>query len=122
MAATSHAEQETVHHEGHEDRTKTYILVALFLGAVTVVEVLTYEFAEFALWNWGEGKGLVVTLLFLAAVKFWTVAWFFMHLKWDKRLLNISFYSGVALALLLYLAVLTVFRVWWPAAHAVRMQ
>ena len=30
------------------------------------------------------------------AIKFWTVAYFFMHLKFDKPILTRLFYSGVA--------------------------
>lgn len=120
MAATTQDEQ-AIHHEAHEDRTKTYVIVAAFLAVITAIEVVTYEVPDFPLWSWGDGTGLVATLLLLAAIKFWTVAWFFMHLKWDKRLLNVTFYSGIALALLVYLAMLTVFRVWWPASNAIRM-
>jgi cytochrome c oxidase subunit 4 len=115
----THPDQQ-VHAVAHEDRTKTYIGVFFFLVVITAIEVATYAAPEFPAWHWGEGKGLVTVLMVLMAVKFWTVAWFFMHLKWDKRLLNVTFYSGIVLALLVYLAVMTVFRVWWPAAHAVR--
>jgi cytochrome c oxidase subunit 4 len=109
-----------VHEVAHEDRTKTYIGVFFFLAAITAIEIATYAAPEFPAWNWGEGLGLVVVLMLLMGIKFWTVAWFFMHLKWDKRLLNVSFYSGVVVALLVYVSVLTAFRIWWPAAHVVR--
>lgn len=94
-----------------------YVYVALFLAAITVVEVLTYVAEDFPLWGWGEGKGLVFALLLMMAVKFWTVAWYFMHLKWDSRLLTTVFYAGLVLAVLVYVAVMTVFRLWWPGAH-----
>lgn len=96
---------------------KRYIYVAIFLAAVTVVEVLTYVMEDFPLWGWGDGKGLVFALLLMMGVKFWTVAWYFMHLKWDSRLLTTVFYAGLVLAVLVYLAVMTVFRLWWPGAH-----
>ena len=95
-----------------------YVYVALFLAAVTVVEVLTYAFEDFALWNWGEGKGLVAILMVLMAIKFWVVAWYFMHLKFDNRLLTYVFYAGLVLAVLVYVAVMTVFRLWWPESHS----
>lgn len=97
---------------------RKYVYVAIFLAAVTVVEVLTYVSEDFVLWGWGDGKGLVTVLLLLMAVKFWTVAWYFMHLRWDSRLLTYVFYSGLVLALLVYLAVMTAFRLWWPGAHS----
>lgn len=56
------------------------------------------------------GVGLTVILMVLMAVKFWTVAYFFMHLKFDKRMLTTIFYTGLGLAVIIYLAILTMFR------------
>jgi hypothetical protein len=36
-----------------------------------------------------------------------------MHLKFDNRLLTYAFYSGMVLAIGVYLGVLTTFRIWW---------
>ena len=97
---------------------RKYVWVALFLAAVTVVEVLTYVSEDFFLWGWGDGKGLVFALLLMMAVKFWTVGWYFMHLRWDSRVLTYLFYSGLVLAVLVYLAMMTMFRLWWPDQHS----
>lgn len=91
-------------------RDKVYVFTALFLAAVTVVEVLTYEI-DFFLWS---GSLLVPFLLILMAVKFFTVAWVFMHLKFDKPILTWAFYAGLILAVLVYLAMLAMFRIWSP--------
>ena len=45
------------------------------------------------------------------------VAYFFMHLKFDKPILTRVFYAGVLLALAVYVAVLTMFKVWYPGQH-----
>ena len=111
MAATHVQEQET-HHEAHENRDKQYVIIALVLAALTVVEVLTYSIPE--LFGGKASTTLIIALMALMAIKFWTVAWFFMHLKFDKRILSVVFYTGVFLALGVYLAILTMFRFWGP--------
>lgn len=101
-------------------RDKVYVLTALFLAAITVIEVLTYALPDFPAWS-HENNLLVPVLLILMAVKFFTVAWIFMHLKFDKKILTWAFYSGLILAVAVYLAVLTMFRIWYPGHHQVRV-
>ena len=98
-------------------RDKTYVFTALFLAVVTVVEVLAVELPDFPLWS---GNLLVPVLLLLMAVKFFTVAWVFMHLKFDKPILTWAFYSGLLLALGVYVAMLTMFRLWYGDSASVR--
>jgi cytochrome c oxidase subunit 4 len=98
-------------------RDRVYVLTAVVLTAITAVEVATYYLSDFPLF---KAPFLVPTLLLLGAVKFFIVAYIFMHLKFDKKVLTTIFYSGVVLALLVYLAVLTVFRFWTPADYAIR--
>ena len=90
-------------------RDKTYVFTAIFLAVVTVLEVLAVEANDFPLWS---GNLLVPVLLILMAVKFFTVAWVFMHLKFDKPILTWAFYSGLVIALAVYIAVLAMFRIW----------
>jgi len=85
-------------------REVEYVLVAIALAFITGLEIATYAAPGFPLWNWGEKAGLVSFLLLLMAIKFWTVAYFFMHLKFDKPILTRLFYSGVALAIAVYVA------------------
>lgn len=93
-----------------------YLIIFFILFGITVVEVLTYFFTDFPLF---KGHFLVPTLLILAAIKFWLVAQRFMHLHFDKRILSVIFYSGLVLAICVYIAVLTIFRIWWPDHHFV---
>ncbi|MEJ5255081.1 MAG: cytochrome C oxidase subunit IV family protein [Acidimicrobiales bacterium] len=96
-------------------RDKLYVATAVFLAVVTAVEIATYVWPDFVAWSWGGGSnaGIIITLLVLMAVKFFTVAWVFMHLKFDKPLLNRVFLSGLVLAVGVYLAVMAAFRMFW---------
>ncbi|MDZ7734418.1 MAG: cytochrome C oxidase subunit IV family protein [Acidimicrobiia bacterium] len=89
-------------------------MIALFLAVITLLEVSTYWPLEEA-WTDGFGLGvdiLVPTLLLLMVVKFWTVTWFFMHLRFDSRFLTMVFYFGLALAAAVYIATLATFEFW----------
>jgi caa(3)-type oxidase subunit IV len=111
MAATT---TDAMVHGGHDpdvDRTKQYILVAVILAVFTALEVSTYWMTSV------DTKILTVGLLILMVIKFATVTAYFMHLKFDKRLLTVTFYSGLVLALLVYLAILTAFRFWGPVEN-----
>lgn len=72
--------------------TRTYVYVGLFLAAVTAVEVAIPFIALLK-------PVMVPLLLVLGAVKFWTVARYFMHLKFDRRVLTWVFAAGLAFAL-----------------------
>ncbi|MDQ3943833.1 MAG: cytochrome C oxidase subunit IV family protein [Actinomycetota bacterium] len=71
--------------------TSLYIGVAVILAVVTAVEVGLYYTPL-------SGLGLVSLLVGLAAVKFGMVAAYFMHLKFDGRLLRRLFGTGIVLA------------------------
>ena len=94
-----------------------YVLVAIFLAVLTAIEVTTYAAPGFPLWSWGDKAGLITVLMILMAIKFWTVAYFFMHLRFDKPLLTRLFYSGVVLAVLVYVAIMSMFLLWFPGRH-----
>jgi cytochrome c oxidase subunit IV len=80
-----------------------YWVIALILGLITAVEVSTYSYPDF--WK----SVLVPTLLVLMCVKFWTVTFFFMHLRFDKTFLTVVFYAGLGLAVAVYLVMLSAF-------------
>src|SRR5690349_14777309 len=111
--ATAHVADHDLHEDdpdAHPNREKQYVIIALILAALTVVEVLTYTHPELFLGH--DGPVIIPALLILMAIKFWMVVGFFMHLRFDKRLLTVTFYSGLALAVAVYCAVLTIFRFW----------
>jgi cytochrome c oxidase subunit IV len=105
--------------DAHPNREKQYVIIAVVLALLTVVEVLTYTTPQ--LFGGHEGKALVPILLALMAVKFWFVVGFFMHLRFDRKLLTWAFYSGLALAVAVFVAVLTAMRFWGdPSTHVVQ--
>ena len=119
MTITSHDPVPTSVLDGADkdySRDKVYVLTALALAAITVVEVLTYAAPDFPVWS---DELLVPVLMILMAVKFFVIAYIFMHLRFDKPILTWLFYTGLILAVVVYLVVLCVFRVFWPGHHAV---
>ena len=76
-----------------------YLKVALILAVVTGIEVALY-YTDF-------GVSLTnVVLLVLAAAKFVMVAAYFMHLRFDNRVLRRLFITGFVLAVFCYVAYL----------------
>ena len=91
------------HDESHAHKPNSfYINVAIALAIVTGVEVGLYYL--------DLGKLFLPTLLILMAVKFVTVVSLFMHLKFDNKIFSWLFYSGLFLAVFVYLAALMTFR------------
>jgi cytochrome c oxidase subunit 4 len=90
-----HDEHDT---HGHPT-TVQYVGIAMLLAVVTGIEVGIYyiEMSDYL---------LVAVLLGLAFIKFSTVAAYFMHLKFDSRLLRRLFITGIALAAVIYMIVL----------------
>ena len=86
-------------HEGHPS-TSQYIVVGLILGFVTAVEVAVYYVDALA-------GALLGILMVLSAMKFILVVLWFMHLRFDNRLLAILFSGGLVLTVMLFFVVLS---------------
>lgn len=117
MAITSHDDVPTSALDGavkDYSRDKVYVLTAIFLAVITLVEVATYAFPDFPAWS---GDLVVAVLMILMAVKFFTICYIFMHLKFDKPILTRIFYAGLILAVGVYLAMMCTFRIFWPGKH-----
>ena len=104
------ADHDHDHSHGLDD--KGYIKIALWLAVITGAEV-----AWSYLPVWEDATGFlafaeVAGLLIMMAVKFAIVAAFFMHLRFDNKLLTRLFYAGLALAVVVYCIVLTTFEFW----------
>ena len=86
-------------HPGHPDE-RQYWKIFFILFAVTAVEVLLYYFSI-------PGVNLNNLVLgILAIAKFVVVVGYFMHLKFDSRILRRLFVTGLILAVLVYVAYL----------------
>lgn len=90
--------------EDHHPADSYYVRIAIILAVLTGIEVaLSYLGAPTLV----EVGGL----LFVMAIKFVMVALHFMHLKFDSKVLTRVFYSGLLLAVSVYVAALFTFRI-----------
>jgi cytochrome c oxidase subunit 4 len=76
-----------------------YMKIAAILAVITAVEVAVYYVKS------GLGDGFAPFLLVLAAVKFFLVGAFFMHLRFDNKVLRRLFVTGIVLAITVYIIV-----------------
>ena len=93
-------------HGGHPSDAQ-YVWIAIILGVLTALEFLTY-FSS-VLPDFINDLALPI-LLVLMAVKFFLVVAYFMHLKFDHKLLRQIFVFGLLLAVAVYFATLQAFR------------
>jgi cytochrome c oxidase subunit IV len=97
------AEHADEHHDDHASDT-LYIQIALGLAVLTGMEVAWPYIVD-------DGPILMFPLLIVMAIKFVIIAAFFMHLKFDSKILTRVFYSGLFLAVGVYIAALCTFRI-----------
>ena len=93
------------HGDGHGHASDTlYIQIAIGLAVLTAMEVAWPYIVD-------DGPILMWPLLIVMAIKFVIIAAFFMHLKFDSKVLTRVFYSGLLLAAGVYVAALATFRI-----------
>lgn len=116
MAQLAH-EVEAHHEDGHNHPTEWfYVKIAIFLAIITVIEVAIYYI------DWFHTTGaLVPTLIVLSAVKFYTVVAFFMHLKFDHKLLTFWMVFGLFLGGGIIITLMVLFDLSHPIDYAMRM-
>lgn len=96
-------EQAEIHRRPHPEggehgahpTDKQYMLIALILAVITGIEV-TVSYTK------GLGDASNPLLLALAAIKFFMVVAYFMHLKFDNRVLRRFLITGIILAAVVY--------------------
>lgn len=93
MSAEEHA---------HHPTPGQYWKIAAFLAVVTAVEVAMFYLDR----QLGLGFLNAAVLLTLSAIKFIVVVGWFMHVRFEKPLINRFFTAGFILACALYLVVL----------------
>ena len=97
MSSQSHGE-----HSGHPT-LKQYVIIAIILFAITIVEF-------FIIWPINRiGAVSTPILIILSCVKFAIVIFYYMHLKFDRRLLTWIFLGGLALGLVVSMSLMTLF-------------
>lgn len=101
----------TTSHEGQHDTRhptfKQYVLVAVILFTVTIVEFLLIWDKVGISDDLGASK--IPLLVVLSAFKFAVVIMFYMHLKYDAKLFSGLFIAGLALAFIVGVALLGLF-------------
>ena len=89
-----------------------YFAIFWVLFAITALEVSTYFWESW----FGEGDTVrrigVAALLIMMLIKFFLIAGYFMHLKFDAALLRRTFIFGLIIALAVYTVALTVMNIW----------
>jgi len=97
------------HTEEHPNHDRTYVKVALVLAGLTAIEMLTYFES---IYPKSFERLIMPVLLVLMTVKFYLIAAYFMHLKWDKPVLRRVFLTGLVIAIVVYVIALTAFKFW----------
>ena len=100
---------EDIEHEGHASDL-LYVQIAIVLAILTGMEVAWPYVTENVIED--QGPILMWPLLTVMAIKFAMIAAFFMHLKFDNKILTRIFYSGLFLAVTVYVIALTTFQIW----------
>lgn len=85
---------------------KTYVKIAIILAVLTAAEVATYPSEDVL------GSAVIPILLVLMVIKFWYVAAFFMHLKFDTKLFSSVFVGGLVASCAVYIGTLASFEFW----------
>ena len=107
-AAAPDAATHDEHDDAHDHPSDwAYVKIALILAAITALEVFTY-FESVVDW----GDALIPSLMIMMVVKFWLVATWFMHLRFDNPIFWKFFVGGLVLAGGVYIATLAVFQFW----------
>jgi len=96
-------------HHTHGPSTSTYFTIFWVLVAITALEVSTYFWSSW----FGDGSHYpaVVLLVVMMVVKFTLIASFFMHLRFDSKLLSRIFYFGLIVAMMVYVAALATMNI-----------
>lgn len=89
-------------------RNRLYVQIAIVLAVLTALEVAVHSFP--GIFGGFGSPGYITALLITMFAKFWAVGYFFMHLKWDNKLLTRVFYVGFVLAVLVYVAIMAIFN------------
>ena len=100
-------------HSSRHPTFKQYVVVAIFLFAITLVEFLIIVPENFRGAGW-----TLAPLVILSVVKFAVVILFYMHLKFDNRMLTWIFLGGLFLGLSVTMALVGLFGTFTPSPRA----
>lgn len=86
-----------MHAEHAHPTQEAYVRIAILLAIITGIEVAIYYIPAL------EGV-LVPALVLLSALKFVTVVAYFMHLKFDDRMLTFVFTASMVVSIVMFVA------------------
>ena len=89
----------SANHKAHPT-PKKYVQIAIFLGVLTAIEVTLYYIEDVV------GVFTDPLLIFLAVGKYVIVVGWFMHLRFENKMVNRFFAGGMILALILFAIVM----------------
>lgn len=92
-------------HAHHHPSDRSYVMIALFLGFLTAIEILMFAFEDSLPVSLNK-LGLIALMI----IKFWIVGAYFMHLKFDHPILTQLFVAGLVLAVVVYFIMLSAFE------------
>lgn len=93
-------------HHDHGPSDRQYFQIFVILVVLTALEVSTEWWPE-------DSRNIAVpVLLVLMVIKFFLVALWFMHLKWDPAILKRTFYAGMVIAIAVYVVALSAMNFW----------
>lgn len=102
-------------HPGEHASDRLFVKVFLGLVVVTAVEVgwayMPWEDSDSRAWTAVYWGGLMLMMGF----KFFIIAGYFMHLRFDNKILTRVFYAGVVLAVAVYMIALCTFQLFSSA-------
>ena len=104
MAETTTVIDTSEDHDGDHPTDRLYVGVAIVLALITAAEVMTYVV--------DIGDALIPALFVMMTIKFFLVAGYFMHLKYDIDFFWRIFVGGIALASIVYIVMLSTFKFW----------
>ena len=115
------------HSEQSHASAGKYVQVAVVLFVLTALEVLLYELCYGGMSHDLAGLSaslepwFVELLLALSFLKFWYVAMFYMHLKFDSRILSGIFGFSLVIAFIVIVALIALFvynrGLWWATGQ-----
>jgi len=101
----SAAHEPTTHGKGRSHpNDRNYVMIALILAAITAVEIAFYYLEDTL------GAFVIPGLLIMMVAKFFIVAAWFMHLRFDSNLFTRVFVAGLVLAVGVYCGALLTFN------------
>ena len=109
-SAVAHAHDD---HAGHPS-LNAYVRIAIMLGIITAIEVAIYYIPAL------EGV-LVPLLIALSAIKFVVVVGYFMHLKFDDKLLTGIFGAALIISIIMFIGLWVVMHFDYPSVFNANM-